>query len=436
MSNCETIITKPPVPADIIYSNVGPQGPPGESEGGGVPDGGLEGQVLGKVSDADQDLGWDYHLQQRRYVNHSALLIGEWTDPIGDPDDENVGARNLTCIGLFNLGVNPDHAANRITDTVIIGVNAGASLIAGNGNTIVGLRGMETAVTVNNNTGVGDSALRFCTTGGGNTAVGYACGQANTTGTENVYIGTYCGTYAEGGGVGNSNVFIGAFSGGHDSLENSGAPGDLNAAIGYKAYRFGTGDYNVCIGSEAGTHVAGDGIVVIGAGAGTKIVDPAAQNAVFIGRIAGNSALQKVDAVNVTCIGNNTYADQDNMVMIGDPNCTKTVVRGNVEGCGSISFTAGLQGGSGALPATGVCNYAGYLWLTANASGVVIQDTTNSKALLYLGPSGQMEHQPPAVADALTVNGRMTFEATSDTSLTIKYRGSDGITRSAVLPLA
>lgn len=39
----------------------------------------------------------------------------------------------------------------------------------------------------------------------------------------------------------------------------------------------------------------------------------------------------------------------------------------------------------------------------------------------------------PAASVALAANGDLSFEATTDTALTVKYRGSDGITRSAVL---
>jgi len=41
----------------------------------------------------------------------------------------------------------------------------------------------------------------------------------------------------------------------------------------------------------------------------------------------------------------------------------------------------------------------------------------------------------PATSVSLATNGDLAFEATSNTSLTIKYRGSDGTTRSATIPL-
>jgi fibronectin-binding autotransporter adhesin len=43
---------------------------------------------------------------------------------------------------------------------------------------------------------------------------------------------------------------------------------------------------------------------------------------------------------------------------------------------------------------------------------------------------------PPATVTPSVTNGSLTFEATSNTSLTIKYRGSDGVVRSTVLPLS
>jgi hypothetical protein len=42
----------------------------------------------------------------------------------------------------------------------------------------------------------------------------------------------------------------------------------------------------------------------------------------------------------------------------------------------------------------------------------------------------------PATAPSLTVNGTMTFERTSNTSLKISVRGTDGTTRSVSLTLA
>jgi len=42
----------------------------------------------------------------------------------------------------------------------------------------------------------------------------------------------------------------------------------------------------------------------------------------------------------------------------------------------------------------------------------------------------------PAASSTPAANGNMTFELTSDTSLTLKVKGSDGVVRSSVLTLS
>lgn len=55
-------------------------------------------------------------------------------------------------------------------------------------------------------------------------------------------------------------------------------------------------------------------------------------------------------------------------------------------------------------------------------------------------PAGRLEPIPdwtaPPASVTLTTNGQLAFQATSNTTLTIKYRGSDGVTRSVALTLA
>lgn len=57
-----------------------------------------------------------------------------------------------------------------------------------------------------------------------------------------------------------------------------------------------------------------------------------------------------------------------------------------------------------------------------------------NKADTAIQPGSSMVVKPQATATPPS-NGDMTFELTSDTSLTIKVRGSDGIVRSAILTL-
>jgi hypothetical protein len=67
--------------------------------------------------------------------------------------------------------------------------------------------------------------------------------------------------------------------------------------------------------------------------------------------------------------------------------------------------------------------------------------SVNGTTVASVGPNGNIaaaniETRPPATVTPSVVNGSLTFEATSNTSLTIKYRGSDGVVRSTVLPLS
>lgn len=80
----------------------------------------------------------------------------------------------------------------------------------------------------------------------------------------------------------------------------------------------------------------------------------------------------------------------------------------------------------------------------ANAFGLHIPSTwtgfaTNTWAFYNDSTAPSLSKGPwtwrPAASVALAANGDLSFEATSDTALTVKYRGSDGVTRSAVLAL-
>lgn len=59
--------------------------------------------------------------------------------------------------------------------------------------------------------------------------------------------------------------------------------------------------------------------------------------------------------------------------------------------------------------------------------------TVNSSGQLKI--ASPVTFRPPSAISA-SANGDLTFEATSDTALTIKYRGSDGTERSAVITLS
>lgn len=87
-------------------------------------------------------------------------------------------------------------------------------------------------------------------------------------------------------------------------------------------------------------------------------------------------------------------------------------------------------------------NYAG---ISADATGTLIEsaagahtvriNTAGAQAVTW-DASGNLIQKLNASAPTLTVNSTMTFELTSNTSLAVKVRGSDGTTRSVALTLA
>lgn len=109
---------------------------------------------------------------------------------------------------------------------------------------------------------------------------------------------------------------------------------------------------------------------------------------------------------------------------------------GSYSGFNPMSATATLIGTFGHGIALGVGS--GSMGTVANGIDLSQYSYTGS-AIKFpgftVGNTGFVQQTPRASA-SLTVNGQLEFEATSNTSLTVRYRGSDGVTRSAVLTLA
>ena len=76
-------------------------------------------------------------------------------------------------------------------------------------------------------------------------------------------------------------------------------------------------------------------------------------------------------------------------------------------------------------------------------AGKLILQANDGKRLSLVAPEGMVGNTTEVVAttavrssNAPTINSTMVFELTSNTSLTIKVKGTDGTVRSAVLTLA
>ena len=316
-------------------------------------------------------------------------------------------------------------------NTVVIGAYAGNKFKHGNGNAICGNRSMQDIVDSAHNTGFGDSAWRFITSGTDNTAIGYVVGQEVLTGTHNVFAGSYTGAFANASSY---NIMIGGYAGAQVDSDNTAPIGTYNVIAGYAGFRYGGGNHNVGAGLEVLFNCLGDNNIAFGQKAGTKITHVNAIRNIHIGHLAGGvTGFQKADCVNGIAIGYNTYNDIDNQVVLGNTSVTHTVLRGNVSGIGGINFS---QDHTGTPPTNGAIYRSGtYLFITMDTNGIYFNSANNATNYFGVLPTGQIMMKPPASATP-AANGQMTFEATSNTEIKVKLKGSDGTVRSASLALS
>jgi hypothetical protein len=364
----------------------------------------------------------------------NSLSIGD-TGDIMHSGVVDSAAWNVVAIGQGCAAGTGDFGLNYLSDSVLIGALCGNLLKTGNGNVMIGNRACDQVQFCHMTTAVGDSAWRKLVTTSGNeatgaTAVGYICGQEITTANFDTIVGAYAGVY---GTVTDRNTIIGAYAAAQGSIESKGPLGARNFVGGYAAYRYGGGDDNVVAGFQSGYLMQGDGNVAIGNVAGSIVTT--ASNSIWIGNLSGyqSAGVQKVDVSNSIAIGYNTWTTADNQVVLGNSAVTKTILRGNVTGIGSIDFT---QDYITDKPTNGgFWRGSGYLYLTMATSGFRIVETTSVTILTQMDPTGAWHFKMPSSSTPLG-NGWLTLEATSNTSVTIKLRGSDGITRTNVLTMA
>lgn len=170
---------------------------------------------------------------------------------------------------------------------VAIGRYSLENLTTGVDNVAVGFYALSDITEQSLSTAIGSNALKLSTAvGGSNVAVGRNALKNNITGYQNTAIGS-------------------------DAMSNGGL-GSLNTAVGKTALVACEGNNNVALGYNAGADIT------------------TGNENTFLGYFSGDNALQKVDAVNSTAIGANTYTTKSNQVVLGDANVTETVLRGTV----------------------------------------------------------------------------------------------------------
>lgn len=283
------------------------------------------------------------------YENSTYLFEFEWTGSRWESDSYRLGLFDRDNHTLFigdDIGINasgtgsvfigsdigvgtrqgvPVGAGTRMTtatDSVFIGFGAAECLISGNGQVAIGRLSLGQCLTGQNNTAVGDTSLTR-TLGDYNVGIGYQGGAGNVNGDSNIFVGHYSGgldrdkgdyniclgSYAGDGLLGNNNIFVGQTSGPGNTLGSSTC--DHNIGIGFQSMAaLTTGDNNIAIGDQSGFAVTtGNGNI-------------------FIGDRAGADG-QFVSAVNSICLGNNTQSSASNQMVLGHTDITETLLRGS-----------------------------------------------------------------------------------------------------------
>ncbi len=225
----------------------------------------------------------------------SKMLIEENCFPIG---------YTLINEALNNIAIGKNAMKNATTDN-------GAYNVAIGDNSLVNNTGDGTDDTGNYNVAIGYAAMKNNTTGNHNTAVGFQALTTNTTG-------------------------VGVIALGEDACFNN-TTGNGNTGVGrYSMFLTTTGSNNTAIGLQSlYSNISGENNVAVGRRAGT---DHTGDNSTFIGNYSNcNAGLN-----NVICIGANTYAKEDNQMILGNNAITSVKIAGktiNFNADGSVTWS-------------------------------------------------------------------------------------------------
>ncbi|MCC6478070.1 MAG: hypothetical protein IT552_02535 [Sphingomonadaceae bacterium] len=211
---------------------------------------------------------------------------------------------NVVAIGAYAL-----READSVIDSVAVGNEALKVATAGLGLVAVGHWSLRSSTTGTGNTGVGDSTLHDLTDGNENVAIGYTTSHNNISGDGNTEVGYAAGRTKTNGDY---NVNIGYKAG------FSATAGHRNVNVGYLAGDVYSGSDAVAVGAFALSGATGAENTGLGYGAGGSITTGSRN--LFLGFASGQHGNQKVDAVNSTAIGPNTYTTKNNQVVFGDVN--------------------------------------------------------------------------------------------------------------------
>lgn len=364
----------------------------------------------------------------------------------GTPADNNyflalagpTGALSNTGSNVVAIGHRAAASLTNGSGIVAIGTFAGENNTEGDSVTLVGYRAGRNNTTGAGFTAMGDSAAASNIDGGNNSAFGDIASYSNENGS---FISSF-GYAALYGARGSYNNAFGA-SAGYNLLN-----GENNLAMGYAALYGGTGPngasgnvglghsagdrmkgyYNVLAGFQAGRNTNYDfnGNYHIGIGSNAAATIGGGTHSTFVGTDAGNNPSQKVDATNSMALGNGTYTDADNQVIIGNDSITATILRGSI---GINTRTPDVFGRS----------YSGrVLGLTSTGqTALEINSASGSAAYLDMGAAGTRRFGITATStdtDIGTVGALpLTLSTNGVSRIQISGTGDVTVTRSVIL---
>jgi hypothetical protein len=412
-----------------------------------------------------------------------ALVVGEFADARADQslkvngilwsmdgklemlDGEGNGEQGNISIGVGLDSVITGHANTRIgykaganittaIGCTLIGENAGKDITTAINCTAIGWDSQFVNVSGQNNTSVGEDSLKYVT-GEGNTGVGYTAGYSIDTGVENSAYGPLSLYYVT---TGDHNAAYGWGAGGFSGDSSR------NVVMGYSALKaLVVQNDNVAIGAEAGRTATGSRNIFIGRGAGygetasdrlviANRTDSVSGTALLYGIMSGTTADQSLEVNGHLKIGS-TAANGLSII-------NGAVTTALFERDGDATFRTGA--GDGVMQWDWINASSGQVQLYLDSTTRALFGTTNNvrmglttngtERLTVANSTGRIginESAPdymldvngsfgftPGASVTPVDNGDVVFELTSNTSLTVKAKGSDGTVRSVVLTLA
>jgi hypothetical protein len=279
--------------------------------------------------------------------------------------------------------------ASSTNRSTLVGIGAGASLLAGGeNNTALGYQALNATISGDENTAVGYLALKFNTTGSYNIALGNSALYSNTTGSSNVALGY--GSISSNT-TGSNNTAQGMYS----LLYNSSATN--TTAIGYGA-AYGDGNYynnqgGVYLGYRSGylASTGSDYNTMLGYESGYGVTTGA--NNILLGYRAGYSGTNLTTGSNNIIIGHNIGATSTTMTR--GLNIGNLIFGTNLDGTGTTLSTGKIGIGTTSpnwkLSVAGIGSFddyvrAGYFIATSTTASIFPYASTT--ALTISGTNG------------------------------------------------